>query len=129
MAERLADPAEVRAHLVAAAGAGHALTYSELLERLGYSFSRPKMRALCAMLGEIDAEAAARGEPELAVLVVRQSDGLPGQGWWLAGGARDQGYQGPWEGPEARALIERVQGESFAFWQSRSGTGRGRNGR
>lgn len=129
MAERLADPAEVRAHLVAAARAGHALTYSELLERLGYSFSRPKMRALCATLGEIDAEAAARGEPELAVLVVRQSDGLPGQGWWVAGGARDHGYEGAWEGPDARALIERVQRESFAFWQSRSGTGRGPNGR
>ena len=122
MAERLADPAEVRAHLVAAARAGHALTYSELLERLGYSFSRPKMRALCAMLGEIDADAAARGEPELAVLVVRQSDGLPGQGWWVAGGARDHGYAGPWEGAEARALIGRVQGETFTFWQSRSGT-------
>ncbi|HEX8366219.1 MAG TPA: ribose-phosphate pyrophosphokinase [Allosphingosinicella sp.] len=124
MAERLADPAEVRAHLVAAARAGHALTYSELLERLGYSFSRPKMRALCAMLGEIDAEAEARGEPELAVLVVRQSDGLPGQGWWVAGGARDRGYHGPWEGPEARSLIGRVQAETFAFWQSRDGTKR-----
>ncbi|MEA3017988.1 MAG: hypothetical protein QOI38_2710 [Sphingomonadales bacterium] len=128
MAERLADPAEVRAHLVAAAEAGHALTYSELLERLGYSFSRPKMRALCAMLGAIDAEAAARGEPELAVLVVRQSDGLPGQGWWIAG-AKQHAYPGPWEGPQARALIRRVQAESFAFWQSRSGTGPGRNGR
>ena len=122
MAERLADPAEVRAHLVAAAQAGHALTYAELLERLGYSFSRPKMRALCAMLGEIDADAAARGEPELAVLVVRQSDGLPGQGWWVAGGGRDHGYDGSWEGADARALIGRVQAATFAFWRSRSGT-------
>jgi hypothetical protein len=80
MAERLADPAEVRAHLLAAAADGRAITYADLLERLGYRFSRPKMRALCAMLGEIDAEAAERGEPELAVLVVRQSDGIPGQG-------------------------------------------------
>ncbi|HEX8654232.1 MAG TPA: ribose-phosphate pyrophosphokinase [Allosphingosinicella sp.] len=128
MAERLADPAEVRAHLVAAARAGQALTYSELLGLLGYAFSRPKMRALCAMLGEIDAGAAARGEPELAVLVVRQSDGLPGQGWWIAG-ARHHSYSGPWEGPQARALIGRVQAETFAFWQSRSGTGRGQNGR
>jgi hypothetical protein len=120
---RLADPAEVRAHLVAAASAGVALTYSELLEQLGYSFSRPKMRQLCAVLGTVDEEAALRGEPELAVLVVRQSDGLPGQGWWAAGGARSRGYQGPWDGPDARRFIERVQAESFAFWQSRSGTG------
>jgi hypothetical protein len=122
MAERLADPAEVRAHLVGAAEAGVALTYSELLGRLGYAFSRPKMRALCAMLGEIDADAEARGEPELAVLVVRQSDGLPGQGWWVAGGARSRDYRGPWEGAEAKRFIEGVQAESFAFWRSRSGT-------
>ena len=36
----LSDPDEVRAHLVAAAAAGHSLTYSELLEHLGYGFSR-----------------------------------------------------------------------------------------
>jgi hypothetical protein len=119
---RLADPAEVRLHLVAAARAGLAVTYSELLEHLGYRFSRPKMRALCAMLGEIDREAEARGEPELAVLVVRQSDGIPGQGWWVAGGARSRGYEGPWEGPEARRFIQGVQAETFAFWQSRNGT-------
>jgi hypothetical protein len=118
----LAEPAEVRLLLVAAAKAGTALTYSELLEQLGYSFSRPKMRALCAILGTVDEEGARRGEPELAVLVVRQSDGLPGQGWWIGGGARSRGYAGPWEGPDARRFIERVQAESFAFWQSRSGT-------
>jgi hypothetical protein len=119
----LADPAEVRLHLVAAASAGTALSYAELLERLGYSFSRPKMRALCALLGTVDDEAAARGEPELAVLVVRQSDGIPGQGWWVAGGARSRGYQGPWEGAEAKRFIAAVQAETFAFWQSRDGTG------
>ncbi len=118
----LADPEEVRLHLVAAAAAGTALSYGGLLERLGYSFSRPKMRALCKILAVIDEAAAPRGEPELAVLVVRQSDGLPGQGWWIAGGARSRGYEGPWEGPEARRFIDRVQSESFDFWKSRSGT-------
>jgi hypothetical protein len=119
----LADPAEVRLHLVAAARAGTSLSYAELLERLGYGFSRPKMRALCALLGTVDSEAEARGEPELAVLVVRQSDGIPGQGWWVAGGARSRGYSGAWEGPEAKRFIAAVQAETFAFWQSRSGTG------
>ena len=118
----LAEPEEVRVHLVAAARAGVALTYAELLERLGYSFSRPKMRALCAILGAIDREAEGRGEPELAVLVVRQSDGIPGQGWWVAGGARSRGYEGLWEGPEARRFIAAVQKETFAWWQSRGGT-------
>ena len=124
MAEPLADLEEVRAHLVAAAKAGVSLSYGELLERLGYHFSRPKMRALCAMLGEIDRAGAARGEPELAVLVVRASDGLPGQGWWVSGGARDHDYSGSWEGPEAAALIRAVQAETFAYWQSENGTGR-----
>ena len=121
----LADPEEVRLHLVAAARAGVSLTYAELLERLGYHFSRPKMRQLCSVLGTVDADAAERGEPELAVLVVRQSDGIPGQGWFVAGGARQHGYEGPWEGPEAKRFIARVQSETFAWWQSRSGTGAG----
>lgn len=118
----LAEPEEVRAHLVAAARAGIALSYGELLEHLGYRFTRPKMRALCAILGVIDEEGAMRGEPELAVLVVRQSDGIPGQGWWVAGGARSRGYEGPWEGPEAARFIAAVQAETFAYWQSENGT-------
>ena len=71
----------------------------------------------------VDAEAELRGEPELAVLVVRQSDGLPGQGWWVSGGGRQRGYEGPWEGPEAARFIAAVQAETFAFWQSRNETG------
>ena len=117
----LADPEEVRAHLIGAAAAGSAITYSELLERLGYPFSRPRMRQLCALLGEIDSIGAARGEPELAVLVVRQSDGLPGQGWWIGADAR-YGYRGPWEGPEAKRFIAERQRLSFAFWASHAGT-------
>jgi len=119
MAEALADPAEVRAHLVAAAKSGVALSYGELLEHLGYRFSRPKMRHLCAMLGEIDRAAELRGEPELAVLVVRASDGLPGQGWWTAGGGSSRGYQGLWEGPEAARFIAAVQRETFDYWRTR----------
>jgi hypothetical protein len=111
----LADPEEVRAHLIAAAAAGHALTYSELLEHLGYGFSRPKMRQLCKTLGAVDGEADARGEPELAVLVVRQSDGLPGQGWWIAG-ARLHGYDGPWEGRKAAKFIRKLQQKTFDYW-------------
>jgi hypothetical protein len=112
----LHDPDEVRAHLIAAATAGHALTYSELLEHLGYGFSRPKMRQLCKTLGAVDEEAAARGEPELAVLVVRQSDGLPGQGWWVAGGGTAHGYEGPWEGPKAARFIKQLQQKAFDYW-------------
>lgn len=118
MAAPLADPAEVRTHLVAAAKAGVALSYGELLEHLGYRFSRPKMRQLCAVLGEVDREAELRGEPELAVLVVRASDGIPGQGWWVAAeGGAARGYAGPWEGPDAARFIRAVQQEAFDFWR------------
>jgi hypothetical protein len=114
-AAALGDWQEIRAHLIAAAAAGHALSYSELLEHLGYGFSRPKMRALCKTLGLVDRDAAARGEPELAVLVVRQSDGLPGQGWWIEG-ARQHGYTGPWEGPRASRFIRKLQQKCFDYW-------------
>lgn len=111
----LAEPGEVRAILISAAQAGEAITYSEVLALLGHQFTRPKMRALCKVLSLIDEEAAGRGEPELAVLVVRQSDGLPGQGWWI-GGARAHGHKGAWEGPAAARLVKRLQRQAFAFW-------------
>ena len=112
----LADPAEVRAHLVAAAAAGESITYSELLAALGHQFSRPRMRALCKVLSFVDDDAEARGEPELAVLVVRQSDGLPGQGWWVGDAAMVHGYEGLWEGPEAARFIKRLQRQAFDYW-------------
>ena len=118
-----ADPGEVRVHLVAAAKAGVALSYGELLEHLGYSFSRPKMRQLCVVLGTVDAEAELRGEPgagprvfQAPGLFYRQRDGCQG-------GGRQRGYDGPWEGPEAARFIAAVQAETFAFWQSRNETG------
>jgi hypothetical protein len=114
----LADPAEVRAILLSAAKAGEALSYSEVLALLGHHFTRPKMRALCKVLAFVDDEAAERGEPELAVLVVRQSDGLPGQGWWVAG-AMAHNYTGLWEGPKAAKLIRRLQKQAFDYWAGR----------
>jgi len=119
-AGRLADPAEVRAHLIAAAAAGTSITYSELLNQLGHEFSRPKMRALCKVLGAVDEAGARRGEPELAVLVVRQSDRLPGQGWWVDGGAASHGFDGQWDGPGARRLVEKLQRQAFDYWGHRS---------
>ena len=115
----LADPAEVRRLLVASAAAGQPITYSELLNSLGHAFTRPKMRALCKVLELVDDEAAEQGEPELAVLVVRQSDGLPGQGWWVGGVAMLHGYDGLWTGPEAERLVKRLQRQAFDYWGER----------
>ena len=111
----LADPAEVRRLLVAAAAAGETVTYADLLNALGHRFTRPKMRALCKVLAVVDDEAAECGEPELAVLVVRQSDGLPGQGWWV-GGAIVHGHDGLWTGPQAEKLVKRLQRQAFDHW-------------
>ena len=116
----LAEPQEVRAILVASAQAGQAISYSEVLELLGHHFTRPKMRALCKVLGFVDEEAEGRGEPELAVLVVRQSDGLPGQGWWV-GGAKKHGYTGLWKGPKAARIIRKLQHQAFDYWAGRDG--------
>lgn len=115
----IADPALVRGLLIAAARAGESVSYAELLGLLGHRFTRPRMRALCRTLDAIDRDGAARGEPELAVLVVRETDRLPGQGWWAGGRAEALGHAGSWTGPQARALVERLQRQAFDWWRER----------
>lgn len=113
-AAAIADVAAVRALLIEAARAGEAVSYAGLLARLGVRFTRPKMRALCRTLDRIDADGVAAGEPALAVLVVRESDRLPGQGWWVARAAA--GYAGAWTGPAARNEVDRLQRLAFEGW-------------
>ena len=108
----LFDVDHIEALLHAAARDRAALSYSEILLALGYTFTRPKMRALCKVLDTIDQRAEAAGQPELAVLVVRESDHLPGQGWWV--GRTD--YRGDWAGGGARRHVDRLQAKAFNFW-------------
>ncbi len=115
MARPLIDPDHVAALLQACARAGESATYAEVLAALGLGFSRPKMRALCAVLFDVDAAERGAGRPDLAVLVVRQSDRLPGQGWWL--GRSD--YSGLFVGAQAAAYVARAQAAVFAFWATR----------
>jgi hypothetical protein len=115
----ISDVVTVRPLLIAAARAGEAISYSGLLADLGHRFTRPKMRAVCKTLDAIDLAGRADGEPELAVLVVRESDGLPGQGWWVGDQPARHGYQGAWTGPDAAALVRRLQQAAFTFWQGR----------
>jgi len=117
-ANAIADVPRVRAMLIEAARERRAVSYSEALAGLGLRFSRPKMRAYCRTLDAIDAAGAAAGEPGLAVLVVRESDRLPGQGWWT-GAAKAYGYTGEWTGPDAARLVARLQAEAFDYWQAR----------
>lgn len=114
----IADPGRVRAILVDAARRGEAVSYSQLLGELGHRFTRPKMRAVCKTLDVIDQQAAEAGEPELAVLVVRESDKLPGQGWWV-GAAASRGYKGAWTGPEAETFVRQIQERVFDYWRRR----------
>lgn len=108
----LHDVAHITAILEQAAREGRAVSYSELLMTLGFRFTRPKMRAVCKTLDAVDREAEARGEPPLAPLVVRESDRLPGQGWWT----HRQDYKGAWEGSEARAYLVGHQQRAFDYW-------------
>lgn len=115
--QKLYDIDELEALMQGTARAGVSISYSEALDNLGYVFSRPKMRALCVALGEVDRRAAKRGEPELAVLVVRASDKIPGAGWWTEKDTRS--YKGPWEGPKAEKYIRAIQQKTFDYWKSR----------
>jgi hypothetical protein len=112
----LHDVGRIEAIVRAAAKQGRWLSYSELLLSLGFRFTRPKMRAICKTLAEVDRRASTRGEPELAVLAVREGDGLPGQGWWT--GRTD--YQGQWTGPDAIAFIRKLQGRAFEYWRNKT---------
>jgi hypothetical protein len=110
------DPAEVRTLLIEAARARTALTYGALLNILGHTFTRPLMRQLCKVLDAIDQDGRAAGEPGLAVLVVRQSDGLPGQGWFVSRAGIYDDLPLEWEGPAARRYTEARQAEAFDYW-------------
>ena len=114
------DVEQVEALLQGAAAQRATFSYSELLLQLGHRFTRPKMRALCAVLDAIDVRAEAAGQPELAALVVREGDDLPGQGWWV--GRRD--YAGAFEGAGARKYLLGVQRRAFDYWQGQ-GQGQG----
>jgi hypothetical protein len=107
----LYDTPRIRALLIEAAQERRAVSYSAMLGLLGFRFTRPKMRSLCRTLDAIDAAGRAAGEPELAVLVVRESDRLPGQGWWT--GRKD--YHGEWTGAQALRFVEELQERAFAY--------------
>lgn len=111
----LMDVDAIAALLRDAAREERTYSYSELLLQLGISFTRPKMRALCKVLDAIDADGAGRGEPELAALVVREGDNIPGQGWWL--GRYD--FVGEFESHAARKYLKDIQQRAFDYWQSR----------
>jgi hypothetical protein len=115
----VADIDRLEALLIEAARAGRSLTYAEVLAHFGIRITPRRVFALCRDLGTVCERNRARGEPELAVLVVRKSDRLPGDGFFH-GAWRDGSYDGPATGPVARAYVDALSAEAFAFWAGRS---------
>jgi hypothetical protein len=105
---------ELEALLILKAGNGEAISYGDVFRWFGHPFQRFQVGQLCAALEEVDSRQRALDRPMLASLVVRASDGIPGQGWWLSKG------HDPWEGlfvgPEAGAFVRRHQQRCFDFW-------------
>ncbi|WP_084506732.1 hypothetical protein [Geminicoccus roseus] len=106
--ERMAlDPERLERILVAAAGEGRSVTYRQVLDMFGHRVGSGTVGHLCRVLGVVDRARAARGLPELACLVVRSTDGMPGAGYFAA--------EDP-AGAEARALlVTRRQQAAFAW--------------
>lgn len=108
---------ELEALLILRAKAGRSISYGEVFQWFALPFQRFQVGQLCAALDAVDRLQRGRGRPELAVLVVRQSDGLPGQGWWLSKSQRV--WQGLFVGPEAAAFVRQTQARAFGWWESR----------
>jgi hypothetical protein len=116
------DIDRLEALLVAAAHERRSMTYAELLARFGIKITPRRVYALCRDLGEVCARNRARGEPELAVLVVRKVDRLPGEGFFH-GYWRDGVYEGPSTGAPAQAFIRAETERVFAFFAGRPAGG------
>ena len=101
--------------LIEAARARRSLTYAEVLAHFGIRITPRRVFALCRDLGAVCERNRARGEPELAVLVVRKSDRLPGEGFFHSLW-RDGTYDGPATGPAAATFIRRETERVFAYW-------------
>lgn len=118
----LVDIDRLEALLIEAARAGRTLTYGEVLRHFDKRVAPRHIYALCRDLGEVCRRNRARAEPELAVLVVRQADRLPGEGFFRAAW-REGIYDGPCTGVSARSFIREQTGLVFEFFGRPKGSG------
>jgi hypothetical protein len=114
----IVDVDALEALLIEAARGRRSMTYAEVLAHFGIRIAPRRVFALCRDLGEVCARNRARGEPELAVLVVRKADRLPGEGFFHACW-RDGLYEGPCTGAPAQAFIRAETERVFAFFTTR----------
>lgn len=101
--------------LIDAARARRTVTYSEVLSHFGKRVTPIRVYALCRDLGSVSERNSERREPELAVLVVRKTDRLPGEGFFH-GAWQDGSYDGPATGPRARAYIDELTETVFNYF-------------
>jgi len=101
--------------LIDAARDRRTLAYSDVLGYFGKRVTPIRVYALCRDLGVVSERNRMRGEPELAVLVVRKTDRLPGEGFFRTAW-KDGSYEGPATGPEARVFIDGLTETVFSYF-------------
>lgn len=104
--------------LIQAALERRPVTYGQLLAFFGWKVTRVTVGALCRDLGRVEDRRAAEGWPDLACLVVRRSDGLPGEGYFDSL-RRGNGYAGPSVGPAAEAFLRSRQERAYVWASAR----------
>lgn len=100
--------------LIQTARERRAVTYGQLLALFERRVTPILVAALCRDLGKLEERRAGAGWPDLACLVVRRSDGLPGEGYFDSL-RRDRLYAGPSIGPAAEAFIRTRQERAYAW--------------
>jgi hypothetical protein len=100
--------------LIQAALERRPITYGQLLAFFGWKVTRVTVGALCRDLGRLEERRTAEEWPDLACLVVRRSDGLPGEGYFNSL-RRGNGYAGPSVGPAAEAFLRSRQERAYAW--------------
>jgi hypothetical protein len=100
--------------LIQAAREGRPVTYGQVLAFFGWKVTQVTVSALCRDLGRVHERRAPEGWPDLACLVVRKSDGLPGEGYFASLRAEGR-YAGPGVGPAAEAFVRARQRAAHAW--------------
>ncbi len=103
---------------MAAARHRRPVSYRQLLHLFDRRIGPNNVRALMRVLAEICRQSEAKGEPDLACLVVREKDGLPGEGYFAAEAATGHSLQG-----SRRARVTKAQERAFAYWAEETGGG------
>ena len=112
--ERVVDLDRLERALIQAARERRAVTYGQLLGLFERRVTPILVAALCRDLGKLEQRRADAGWPELACLVVRRSDGLPGEGYFDSL-RREGSYAGPSIGPPAEAFLRGRQERAFRW--------------